>query len=61
VAATAGQKSSCELRYPGSRDGPENWNLIEKMVSKQTVKASKQNEISPLSLRSRSVVINKSG
>jgi hypothetical protein len=43
----AGQKYVCELRYHGSCDLPKNSNLIEKMVSKKTVKTSKLNRLSP--------------
>ena len=47
TAVAAGQKSSCGLRYHGSRDSPKNSNLIEKKVSKKNVKSSKHKRFSP--------------
>ena len=51
AAAAAVQKSACELRYHGSRYGPENSNLIEKKVSKQTVTSRRRDGFSPFFLR----------
>ena len=42
AAAATVLKSACDLRYHGSRYGPENSNLIEKKVSEQTVTARRR-------------------
>jgi hypothetical protein len=50
-----GQKCVCELRYLRTCDRPKNSNLIEKMVSKKSVKPSKPNRFSPFFLHRRFV------
>ena len=42
VVSAAGQKSVFELRYNGSRDRPENSNLIGKQVNETTENCKKQ-------------------
>ncbi len=61
MTVAAARNLVCELRYHGSRVGTENSNLIEKKVSRRTVKSSKRNGLSPFFLRRCSFLINSSG
>ena len=61
ASVVAGRKSVCGLWSHGSRDSPNNCDLIEKKVREKNLKSSKLERFSPFFLRCHFVLINTSG